>query len=263
MDNNDQYLFPRALWCYHVTFLQWNDGHFACSLAPDWFSRSFCWRCRWDWVHDCFIVFVRLRIDPETMLRVISDVSVILSVTVLVCCFASQDIQRGSSLSPSFLSFSLSRSVSAHFPSLYSFDGVPCISHTGGLFIGSTCQEEVGNGGLLLQAGNSQQWPDEAEVCVYLCVCEGKEMSARWQMKKERWEVEGKRLQKSSSQFGHSFLCWRLWLNLNRLRKHKHTRLFKWGHSIGQGFSNWGPWTLMGLQVSARGSGKSLEKNNF
>lgn len=98
--------------------------------------------------------------------------------TVLVCCFASQDIQRGSSL---FLSpfLSLSRSVSAHFPSLYSFDGVPCISHTGGLFIGSTCQEEVGNGGLLLQAGNSQQWPDEADVFVYLCVCEGKEMSAR------------------------------------------------------------------------------------
>ncbi len=122
-------------------------------------------------------MFVQLRIDPETMLRVISDVSVILSVTVLVCCFASQDIQRGSSLSPFFLS--LSRSVSAHFPSLCSFDGVPCISHTGGLFIGSTCQEEVGNGGLLLQAGNSQQWPDEAGVSVYLCVCEGKEMSAR------------------------------------------------------------------------------------
>jgi len=75
--------------------------------------------------------------------------------TVLVCCFASRDIQRGSSLSlslsPPFLYLSL-RSVSAHFPSLYSFDGVPCISHTGGLFIGSTCQEEVGNGGLFLQA---------------------------------------------------------------------------------------------------------------
>lgn len=101
--------------------------------------------------------------------------------------------------------FSLSRSVSAHFPSLYSFDGVPCISHTGGLFIGSTCQEEVGNGGLLLQAGNSQQWPDEADVCVYLCVCEGKEMSARWQMKKERWQVKGfktaKELQSVWTQF--------------------------------------------------------------
>lgn len=177
----------------YVTFLHWNDGHLAYSLAPDGFSGSFSWRCRWAWVHDCFIVFARLRVDPKMMLRVISDVSVNLSVTVLVCCFASQDIQRGSSLSlpPFFLS--LSRSVSAHFLSLYSFDGVPCISHTGGLFIGSTCQEEVGNGGLLLQAGDSQQWPDEAEVCVYLCVCEGKEMSARWQMKKERWEVEVRR----------------------------------------------------------------------
>lgn len=115
--------------------------------------------------------------------------------------------------------FSLSRSVSAHFPSLYSFDGVPCISHTGGLFIGSTCQEEVGNGGLLLQAGNSQQWPDEADVCVYLCVCEGKEMSARWQMKKERWQVKGF---KSSSQFGHSFVCWQFWLYLTRPQTHTH-----------------------------------------
>lgn len=60
------------------------------------------------------------------MLRVVGDVSV---EAVFVCCPALRLFQRA---------------PSPHFLSFCSFDGLPWISHTGGLFIDGTCQEREG-----------------------------------------------------------------------------------------------------------------------
>lgn len=134
--------------------------------------------------------------------------------TVLVCRFASQDIQRGSSLflplSPSLALFLLT--------SRHSIALMGChVSLTLEVFsLGAPVRRKWGTAVCCYRQGirsNGQMRQT--------CVCEGKEMSARWQMKKERWEVKAfktaKELQSVWTQF-----CWWFWLDLTRPRTHTH-----------------------------------------